>query len=66
VNHVNTHLTGYLARERQREMLEQAAQHRLANQAVATTRAMRRVARAERRMRKAVRNALRLRAELEL
>ena len=63
---MNTHQTGYLARERQREMLEQAAQHHLANQAVATTRAMRRAARAERRMRKAVRKAMRLRAELEL
>jgi hypothetical protein len=63
---MNAHLTGYLARERQREMLEQAAQHRLAKEAVAMTRAMRRVARAERRMRKAVRHAVRLRSELEL
>jgi hypothetical protein len=62
---MNTHLTGYLARERQREMLDQAAQYRQAKQAVAVTRAMRRVARAERRMRKAVRNAVRLRSEQE-
>ena len=63
---MNAHLTGYLARERQRELLDQAAQHRLVKQAVAPAKARRRVERAERRVRKAVRRALRLRSELEL
>jgi hypothetical protein len=63
---VNAHLTGYLARERQRELLDQAAQYRLVRQAVAPARTRRRVERAERRVRKAVRRALRLRSELEL
>jgi hypothetical protein len=63
---VNAHLTGYLGRERQRELLDQAAQYRLVKQAVAPARARRRVERAERRVRKAVRRALRLRSELEL
>jgi hypothetical protein len=63
---VNAHLTGCLARERQRELLDQAVQRRPARQAAALARAGRRVERAERRVRKAARRALRLRSELEL
>jgi hypothetical protein len=63
---VNAHLTGYLGRERQRELLDQAAKHRLVKQAVAPARTRRRVERAERRAQKAARRALRLRSELEL
>lgn len=58
-------LASQLARERQRDMLAQAKQQRLARQVVALARASRRAERAERRMRAAVRKALRLRSELE-
>jgi hypothetical protein len=52
---MNSYLASQLARERQRDMLAQAGQHRLARLAPAS----RRAERAERRM------ALRLRSELE-
>ncbi len=58
-------LASQLARERQRDVLARAEQQRLARQVVALARASRRAERAERRMRAAVRKALRLRSELE-
>jgi hypothetical protein len=58
-------LASQLARERQRDVLARAGQQRLARQVVALARASRRAERAERRMRAAVRKALRLRSELE-
>jgi hypothetical protein len=54
-----------LASERQRDMLAQAEQHRLARRFAAVARASRRAERAERRLRLAVRRAMRLRAGLE-
>ena len=54
-----------LASERQRDMLAQAEQHRLARRFAAVARASRRAERAERRLRLAVRRAVRLRAGLE-
>lgn len=55
-------LAGRLASERQRDMLAQAEQYRLARRFAAVARASRR---AERRLRLAVRRAVRLRAGLE-
>lgn len=63
--HMHPYVASQLARERRRDMLAQARQHRQARQLVALARASRRVERAERRMRQAVRKALRLRAAPE-
>ena len=54
-----------LAKERQRELLAQAGQQRLAREALAPARASRRAEKAERRVRAAVRRVLRLRTEPE-
>jgi hypothetical protein len=50
---------------RHRELLAQAERHRVARQAIAEAKALRRAERPERTMRRAVRLALRLRADLE-
>ena len=62
---MHPHVLGQLAGERRREMLAQAEQQRRARQLVALARASGRAERAERRMRRAVRKALRLRAGLK-
>ena len=62
---MHPYVASQLARERHRDMLAQAQQQRRARQLIALARASRRAERAERRMRQAVRKALRLRAALE-
>jgi hypothetical protein len=62
---VYSYLASQLARQGQRDMLAQAAQQRLAGQAVALAPASRRAERVERRMRTAARKARRLRSEPE-
>jgi hypothetical protein len=59
------YMASQLAKERSRELMAQAEQHRPARKRAALARASRRAERAERRMRRAARKALRLRAELE-
>jgi hypothetical protein len=63
--HMHPYVASQLARERRRDMLAQAQRQRRARQLVALARASRRAERAERRMRQAVRKALRLRGALE-
>lgn len=58
------YMASQLAKERRRELMAQAEQHRRARKHAALARASRRAERAERRMRRAARKALRLRAEL--
>jgi hypothetical protein len=65
VSQVYSQLVGQAAKERQRELLAQAAQQRLAREALALARASRRADNAERRVRAAVRRILRLRTEAE-
>ena len=60
-----SYLASQAAKDRQREMLAQASQQRLGQQARAPARASRRAERAQRRVRGAVRRVLRLRAEPE-
>ena len=60
-----SYLASQAAKDRQREMLAQASQQRLGQQARALARASRRAERAQRRVRGAVRRVLRLRAEPE-
>lgn len=62
---MHPYVAGQLARERRSDMVAQAQQQRQARHLVALARASRRAGRAERRMRQAVRKALRLRAALE-
>jgi hypothetical protein len=63
--HMHPYVASQLGRERRRDMLAQAQRQRRARQLVALARASRRAERAERRMRQAVRKALRLRGALE-
>jgi hypothetical protein len=63
--HMHPYVASQLARERRRDMLAQAQRQRRARQLVALARASRRAELAERRMRQAVRKALRLRGALE-
>jgi hypothetical protein len=56
-------ITSRIAADRQRDMLAQAAQERLARQVVATARASQRSERAERPRRRAARLVFRLRPE---
>jgi hypothetical protein len=58
------YVASQLAQERQREMVAQAQRQRRGRQLAAVARASRRAERAERQMRRAVRLALQLRAEL--
>jgi hypothetical protein len=60
----NPYLSSELANERRREMLAHAAQQRLARPLVALARASRQTQRAERRMGRTLRKAVRLRTEL--
>jgi hypothetical protein len=60
----NPHLSSELANERRREMLAHAEQQRLAQPFIALARASRQRQRAERRMGRALRKAVRLRTEL--
>ena len=59
------YIAGQLARQRQREILAQAEQHRRARQVLALARAARRARWAERRIRQAIRKAEQLRAGLQ-
>ena len=61
--YVHPYLAAQLAKERHREMVAQAQQQRRGRQLAALARAGRRAEPAERRMRRAVRVALQLRAE---
>jgi hypothetical protein len=63
--HMHPYVASQLAGERRRDMLAQAERQRRARQLIALARASRRAERAERRMRQAVRKALRLRAALQ-
>jgi hypothetical protein len=63
---MHPYLTGQLAADRRREMLAQAEQQSQGRRLITVARASRLAERAERRMRRATRKALRLRAELEL
>ena len=65
VSQVYSYLASQAAKDRQREMLDEASQQRLGHQARAPARASRRAERAQRRVRGAVRRVLRLRAEPE-
>jgi hypothetical protein len=65
VSQVYSYLASQAAKDRQREMLAQASQQRLGQQARALARASRRAEPAQRRVRGAVRRVLRLRAEPE-
>ena len=60
-----SYLVSQAAKDRQREMIAQASQQRLGQQARALARASRRAERARRRVRGAMRRVLRLRAEPE-
>ena len=60
-----THIASQLVNERCRELLAQAEKQHRARKRAALARASRRAALAERPVRRAVRKALRLRAELE-
>lgn len=62
--YMHPHMLGQLAAQRHRDMLAQAEQDRLASQLAAVARSNRRTERAQRKMRKATRLALRLRSEL--
>jgi len=62
---VYSYIASQAAKDRQRQMLAQASQQRLARQARALARASRRAERARRRVPRAVRKVLRLRAEPE-
>ena len=63
--YLHPYVGSQLASERQRELLAQAERHRVTRQFAAVARASRRAERAERRLRLAVRRAVRLRAGLE-
>ena len=65
VSQVYSYLASQAAKDRQREMLAQASQQCLGQQARALARTSRRAERAQRRLRGAVRRVLRLRAEPE-
>jgi hypothetical protein len=62
---IHPYMSSQLARERQRDMLAQADQHRLARELREHARASRRVERAERRLRHALRAALRLQTDVQ-
>jgi hypothetical protein len=62
---MHPYVSQYLASERQREMLAYAEQQRVTRRLRADRRASRRAARAQPRVRRALLNILRLRAELE-
>lgn len=59
------YLASHLTKQRQRELLAQADRYRQSRHLAALAKASRRAERAERRLRQAVRKALRLRAGLQ-
>ena len=63
--YLHPYMASQLASERRREMLAQAEQRHRAQKLAAVARPSRQAKRAERRMRRAVRKALRLRAGLQ-